>query len=182
MKAISVASLLLSIVTIACGRPSPETETQPGASTGTTSAETGTRDKAELLFVQEALAVSFDGDTITLTGVKPQVLFFTDRPERLAGYLTIDEFLSAVSEGPDSFANDPPIATLASLEGNEFVDVVLELTQRPRYEDDNLVFKVSVIEGEPPLAGGHSAIFIDTVGRPLSPGSVAGAHRRHRRR
>ncbi len=182
MKRAALACLILSSIAIACAQPSPETDGQPSESADTQSADTGGQGKAELLFVQESQGVSFDGDTMTMTGVKPQVLFFTDRPERLAGYLTIDEFLSAVSEGPDSFADDPPNATLASLEGDEFVDVVLELTHRPRYENDNLVFKVDVIEGELPLTGGPSALFIDTLGRPLSPGSVAGAHRRHRRR
>ena len=176
------ACLILSLATLACSQPAPESDGQPTASDETQTAENGGREQAELLFVQESQGVSIDGETMTMTGVKPEVLFFTDRPERLAGYLTIDEFLSAVSAGPDSFAKDPPNATLASLEGDEFVDVVLELTQRPRYEDDNLIFKIEVIEGETPLTGGPSALFIDTIGRPLSPDSVAGAHRRHRRR
>ena len=34
--------------------------------------------------------------------VKPSILFFTDRPERVAGYWTLDEFLNEVSTGPDS--------------------------------------------------------------------------------
>jgi hypothetical protein len=182
MKRIPLACLLTSIVLISCAQPAPESDAQPGAGDETQPAETGAQEKAELLFVQESQGVTIDGETMTMTGVKPQVLFFTDRPQRLAGYLTIDEFLSAVSEGPDSFAKDPPNATLASLEGDEFVDIVLELTQRPRYEDDKLVFKIEVIQGEIPLTGGPSALFIDTIGRPLTPGSVAGAHRRHRRR
>ena len=182
MNRTAIACLLLSTVVIACAQPAPEIDAQPGASTDGQPAETGSQVKAELLFVQESQGVTIEGETMTMTRVKPHVLFFTDRPERLAGYLTIDEFLSAVSEGPDSFAKDPPNATLASLEGDEFVDVVLELTQRPRYEDDNLVFKIEVIQGEIPLTGGPSALFIDTIGRPLSPDSVAGAHRRHRRR
>lgn len=182
MKRAALACLILSSIAIACAQPSTETDAQPGASTDTKPGESGGQEKAELLFVQESQGVIVDGGTMIMIGVQPQVLFFTDRPERLAGYLTIDEFLSAVSQGPDSFADDPPNATLASLEGDEFVDVVLELTHRPRYENDNLVFKVDVIEGELPLTGGPSALFIDTLGRPLSPGSVAGAHRRHRRR
>jgi hypothetical protein len=182
MKRATLACLILSIVAFACAQPAPESDARPGATTDDQPAESGDQEKAELLFVQESRGVTIEGETMTMTGVKPQVLFFTDRPERLAGYLSIDEFLSAVSEGPDSFANDPPNATLASLEGDEFVDVVLELTQRPRYEDDNLVFKIEVIQGETPLTGGPSALFIDTIGRPLTPGSVAGAHRRHRHR
>jgi hypothetical protein len=47
----------------------------------------------------------------------------------------------------------------------------------------NLVFpNVDVIQGELPAEGGASAFFIDVIGRPMSPGSVAGVHRRHRRR
>jgi hypothetical protein len=41
---------------------------------------------------------------------------------------------------------------------------------------------VKVINGEPPTGGKTAVLFIDTIGRPMSPGSVAGAHRRHRRR
>jgi hypothetical protein len=182
MKRATLACLILFSIAIACAQPPPETDAQPGANTDSQPGETGNQEKASLLFVQESQGVTVDGEMMTMTGVQPVVLFFTDRPEHLAGYLTIDEFLSAVSEGPDSFANDPPNATLASLEGDEFVDVILELTQRPRYEDENLVFRVTVIEGELPVTGGPSALFIDTIGRPLSPGSVAGAYRRHRRR
>jgi len=69
-----------------------------------------------------------------------------------------------------------------SLEGDEFVDVVLELVDEPVLTDGNLAFNVSIIEGLPPDAVGRSALFIDTIGRPMSPGSVAGVHRRHRRR
>jgi len=38
------------------------------------------------------------------------------------------------------------------------------------------------IQGDPMAHGGLSALFIDVVGRPLTPGSLAGVHRRHRRR
>jgi hypothetical protein len=70
-----------------------------------------------------------------------------------------------------------------SLEGDEFVDVVLVLVEKPRHENGVLVYpKVRVIGGDPPATGGAAALFIDTIGRPMSPGSVAGVHRRHRRR
>ena len=41
---------------------------------------------------------------------------------------------------------------------------------------------VKLILGEPPAEGVRAVLFIDTVGRPMSPTSVAGVHRRHRRR
>lgn len=182
MKQAALACLLVSIAALACGRPAPEGDGQPTAGSEAQPVETGAQEKAKLLFVPESQGVATEGETLTMTGVESLVLFFTDRPERLAGYLGIDEFLSAVSEGPASFAENPPHATLSSLAGNEFADVVLELKQRPRYEDDNLVFRVDVIGGELPLTGGPSALFIDTRGRPLDPESVVGAHRRHRPR
>jgi hypothetical protein len=172
-----VACLMLLMVVIGCGQ-----QASTGSASAPTAAASGETIEAELLFVQEAEGVSFEGDTLTLIGVRPHVLFFTDRPQRVAGYLAFDEFLAEVSTGPDSFAADPPNATLVSLEGDEFVDVVLELVDEPVLMDGNLAFNVSIIEGLPPDAAGRSALFIDTVGRPMSPGSVAGVHRRHRRR
>ena len=172
-----LAFLLLLIAVVSCGQ-----QAATGPAPAQTAAESGGTVEAELLFVQEAEGVTFEGDTLTLVGVRPQVLFFTDRPQRVAGYLAFDEFLAEVSTGPDSFAADPPNATLVSLEGDECVDVVLELVDEPVLTDGNLVFNVSIIEGLPPGAAGRSALFIDTIGRPMSPGSVAGVHRRHRRR
>jgi hypothetical protein len=43
------------------------------------------------------------------------------------------------------------------------------------------MFSFSILDGEMPAEGGPSALFIDVIGRPLSPVSVAGMHRRDRR-
>ena len=65
----------------------------------------------------------------------------------------------------------------------DFSNIVLELAEMPRLEDGDFIFpKVRIIQGEPPAVGGAAALFIDVIGRPMSPGSVAGVHRRHRRR
>jgi hypothetical protein len=157
MSKLFLGSLVLSVALIGCGQPQHDSSSS--------SAETSHPDQAELLFVQEAQGIAFDGDTLTMKDVKPSILFFTDRPERVAGYWTLDEFMNEVSTGPDSFADDPPNATLVSLEDGDFIFP-----------------KVRIIEGEPPAVGGAAALFIDVIGRPMSPGSVAGVHRRHRRR
>jgi hypothetical protein len=69
------------------------------------------------------------------------------------------------------------------LDGDKLDEIVLELSAKPRMEGDDMVFSsVKLIQGEPPAQGGTAVLFIDTIGRPLSPGSVAGVHRRHRRR
>ncbi|MEO1887414.1 MAG: hypothetical protein ABGX72_08610 [Methyloprofundus sp.] len=73
---------------------------------------------------------------------------------RMAGNLTVKEFLDSVSTEPGSFKDNPPNAALSVVNGEQIIDIVLELT----------------------------SLFIDIVGRPMSPGSVAGVHRRDRRR
>ncbi len=137
----------------------------------------------EFLFVQEAEDVRFEGDRMTLVNPNPKTLFFADRPDDIAGYLSFNQFIKLVTEGPDNFKEDPPNATLVVMGGEEFVNVVLKLSEKPRLEGTNLVFpSIQLIQGEAPAKGGKVALFIDTVGHPASPGSIAGVHRRDKRR
>ena len=69
--------------------------------------------QVELLFVQNAAAVVFENGTLTLKGVSPAVIFFSDRPQRVAGHVTLPRFLDAWDEGKESFAEDPPNAALS---------------------------------------------------------------------
>ena len=68
--------------------------------------------------------------------------------------------------------------------GEDTIDqVVVKLTGRPVVEGNNMIYpSLEVIEGQLPAQGGANTLFIDVIGRPLSPTSVAGVHRRHRRR
>ena len=91
--------------------------------------------------------------------------------------------MKLVGEGSDSFKDDPPNATLVVFGGDDTAEVVMELSTPPRLDGNNMVFpSIYIIEGDLPSTGGASALFIDTIGRPLSPVSVAGVHRRKRRR
>lgn len=47
---------------------------------------------------------------------------------------------------------------------------------------NKLTCTVSVLDGKLPASGDASSLFIDVIGRPLTPVSVAGARRRTRRR
>ncbi len=137
----------------------------------------------EMLFVQESFGMRSDGRSLTLVDADPYTLWFANRPQELAGYLAFEEFINLVTTGPDNFEEDPPNATLVILGGDELINVVMAVSDKPSMEDGNIIFPtINVIEGELPAEGGASAFFIDVIGRPLSPGSVAGVHRRHRRR
>jgi len=140
----------------------------------------------ELLFVQNARAVEMDEakGTLTLKGVSPTTLFFSDRPVRIAGhYLTRDEFLPLWDEGKDSFLKDPPNGTLSVFEtaDADLVDVVVKL-QNPRMDGDDLIYDITLISGELPKSGGPAALFIDIIGMPWTPLSYAGVARRWTRR
>jgi hypothetical protein len=63
----------------------------------------------------------------------------------------------------------------------KITDVVVTLLN-PRLDGQNLTYDVRILDGDMPASGGESSLFIDPVGRPMSPGSVAGVHRRERRR
>ena len=110
----------------------------------------------QLLFVQNAKAVVFDKGTLTLKGVSPMTLFFSDRPVRIAGHFhTKDEFVPLWDEGKDSFLKDPPNATVSIYEkGKEqLVDVVVKLS-KPRLKGEDLTYDIKVIEGKVPKKGG----------------------------
>jgi len=49
-------------------------------------------------------------------------------------------------------------------------------------EDGTLIYDVEVLKGNATAVGEVSAVFIDVIGRPLTPLSVAGSRRRARRR
>lgn len=75
----------------------------------------------------------------------------------------------------------PPNGTLSVFTEDEIVDIVLTL-KNPRMTDGNLTYDIAVLEQDTPIPSGPASLFIDPIGRPLSPGSVAGVRRRTRRR
>ena len=135
----------------------------------------------ELLFVQSARAANLSNGVLTLSDVHGATLFFTDRPERIAGHEPTEDFVANWGAGEDSFADNPPNATLSILTDPEPQEIVVVL-KNPRLAKDTLAYDVEVLDGNKSASGGASSLFIDTLGRPMSPGSVAGVHRRERRR
>ena len=127
------------------------------------------KQKVELLFVQNSRGVAIDKDkgTLTLKGVSPTTLWFSDRPVRMAGHFNMKEYLATWEEGKDSFSADPPNATLSVFEQgqDELLDVVVKL-QNPRLQGDDLTYDITLIDKEGPLPkkGGPASLFIDIFG------------------
>lgn len=119
--------------------------------------------KVELLFVQNATSGSFDGKTLTLKSVGP-TLYFSDRPERITGQLRTSEFVGHWTKGADSFASNPPNATLSVFGAKEVNSSVVVLTN-PKLDGNTLSYTVKILEGKPPASFKESSLFIDIFGR-----------------
>ncbi len=137
----------------------------------------------QLLFVQNAKDVVIKNGRLTLIGVSPTTIFFSDRPYRIAGHMHTQDFVLEWQNNicKESFRANPPNATLSIIADEEIVDVVVEL-KNPFLTNGALVYDVGVLEQDKPIPSGPVSLFIDPVGKPLTPGSVAGVRRRTRRR
>ena len=137
----------------------------------------------QLLFVQNAIDVVMRKDRLTLIGVNPTTIFFSDRPKRIAGHMSTEEFVLDWQKetGKESFKANPPNAALSVFGEDEIVDAVVTL-KNPRLSGGALIYDIDLLEDEGQIPAGPASLFIDPLGRPLSPTSAAGVHRRHRRR
>ena len=121
----------------------------------------------QLMFVQLADDLKADGKTLRLVNVGQQTLYFSDRPVRIAGHLTMPAYLSewTAAEGPDNFGSNPPNATLSVYERghNENTLTVVKISH-PVVDGKDLVYSYQLIEGTMPKAGGATALFIDWIG------------------
>ncbi|HET7804273.1 MAG TPA: hypothetical protein VFL53_08525 [Pseudolabrys sp.] len=131
------------------------------------------------LIVLNARGASLQGGKLVLSGIAPNSIIFADRPVRAAGHDTTAHVVEDWDKGSDNFSKDPPNATISSFtkDGSGVKDAVVVL-KSPKLDGDKLVFDVDVLEGDLNGADGAAALFIDIIGRPLTPMSFAGVGRR----
>jgi hypothetical protein len=132
------------------------------------------------LIVMNAAGATLEGSTLTLKGIAPNSIVFADRPVRAAGHSLTSVLLDEWNpDYPDSFAADPPNATVSVFgeTDDQVYDAVVTL-RNPQMQGADLAFDVDVLEGSLAGASGPAAVFIDIIGRPLTPLSYAGVARR----
>jgi hypothetical protein len=172
-----VSSLFSSAAAIAQSAPTPASGPQPALKM----IGVPTSAKPEMvpsLIVMNSRGATLQGDKLTLTGVSPNSIVFADRPVRAAGHALTTDLLDEWKSG-DSFGKDPPNATVSALSKDSSTnrDAVVVL-KTPKLDGDKLTFDVQVLEGNLNGADGPAAVFIDIIGRPLTPMSFAGVGRR----
>ena len=89
------------------------------------------------------------------------VIWFSDRPERKAGYKDIKDFLKAWDKGKDSFEKDPPNAVLI-IGNSEPIVVELILVS---WDENRATFEIKIIEGEISDKSGPVTLFVDKLAK-----------------
>lgn len=92
----------------------------------------------------------------------PLVVYFSDRPHRVAGMLSLEVFAQGWDKGPGSFRADPPNATL-SIKGEDGVDKVIVELGNPNVdvEKASITFDTRVLDGDMPGSFGKSTLFVE---------------------
>jgi hypothetical protein len=123
--------------------------------------------KIQLMFVQTADDFKADGQTLRLMNVGQQTLYFSDRPVRIAGHLTMRAYMDEwkAGEGPDNFGANPQNATLSVYESGRKDNTlcVVEISH-PVIDGKDLVYQYKLINSAMPKGGGATALFIDWIG------------------
>lgn len=134
-------------------------------------AGTSVKQKASFLFVLRAekgsIIKTTEGYEIILHEMDPKVLYFSDRPVRKAGLLSLANFMKNWGKGGDSFDKDPPNASLthadfATDKDGVSQDIAVELSHPVAISDDAWKFKVKALDGKMSIGDYHGIVlFID---------------------
>lgn len=119
----------------------------------------------EFLYVVNAPQATVTADTLTLN--HPQVTFFTDRPVRDAGAMSIAAFLKLWDKGANSFAKDNPNAAfVAKTPSSNIAKKTFVELSHPHYnaQRQQLTFRIKSVDKNYPIVKGQfteSALFVD---------------------
>jgi hypothetical protein len=157
----------------------------PSSSTGANQSEPG------ILFVQESpsgyLVPAADGTyQLTLLKVYPYTTFFSDKPEHLAKFYPMNDYLGGVN-----WSVEPP-AAISRPDAKESEDILIITLSNPRYDNakNELIYTVAVtadyngnglkelaVKSDPALPEelGRVVLFIDSVSMSRSDATVCAA-------
>lgn len=154
MKQFIAAAILLAAL------PLGAANAQTAATTGVGNTNAESMPAANWMFVQTGKSFTSDGKTLTIRGVAPQTLMFSDRPERMTGDVGTDRFVSYWTSGKDDFEKDPPNATVSATVNGKTDLAVVEL-KNPRLSGDSLTYDIRPLGGTLADTGQQVSVFID---------------------
>ncbi len=179
MNSLTRLAVSLSLIGLTCSLPITAMATTDAQATAKISK--ATKQTASFLFVLRAdtgvIAKTDGGYTLTLKGMDDKVLYFSDRPVRKAGFITMTQFMNNWAKGKDSFQADPPNAAIvhAALKTNEkgFAEAIVVERINPMESPDGWVFHLKDLQGRISIGdydgisvfidSGHLALFHEPV-------------------
>ena len=133
---------------------------------------------AEWLFVHTAQTAEMTSDTTLVMPVTRDIFAFTDRPNRMHGYMKAHQFVTLWDEGEgDTFKADPPNAVLTWVDGDEMKEAEVLITNAKVVGDGYgtaVQYSVKLEDGETPEGNiGPASLFTDGLTSVLSDGALA---------
>ena len=126
---------------------------------------------AEWLFVHTAQTAEMTSDTTLVMPATRDIFAFTDRPNRMHGYMNAHEFVSLWDEGEgDTFKADPPNAVLTWVDGDEMKEAeVLILSAETVSHGRAIAYEVKLEAGDTPAGKFiRGSLFVDDwAGNPV---------------
>ena len=123
---------------------------------------------AEWLFVHTAQTAEMTSPTTLVMPATRDIFAFTDRPNRMHGYMNAHEFVSLWDEGEgDTFKADPPNAVLTWVDGDEMKEAeVLIIGAETVSHGREIAYEVKLEAGSTPVGKmGSASFFVDPKGR-----------------
>ena len=122
---------------------------------------------AEWLFVHTAQTAEMTSATTLVMPVTRDIFAFTDRPNRMHGYMNAHEFVSLWDEGEgDTFKADPPNAVLTWVDGDEMKEVEVRIISALTVSNGReIAYEVILDAGQAPAGKfGFASFFVDNAG------------------
>ena len=119
---------------------------------------------AEWLFVHTAETAEMTSATTLVMPVTRDIFAFTNRPNRMHGYMNAHEFVSLWDEGEgDTFKADPPNAVLTWVDGDEMKEVEVRIISALTVSHGReIAYEVILDAGQAPAGKlGFASLFVD---------------------
>ena len=127
-----------------------------------------TKTNIKYFFIATGQAGSITENTLTINNINEKLVYFSDRPNRIAGKIKFDKFMEIWDKGNDSFKYDPPNAGISvKIKGEDKIGVI-ELLE-PILIDNKITFKIKKLDFD--FVGDFESIVI-FVDSNLAQGSI----------
>lgn len=116
----------------------------------------------QLLFIQNAKSASFDGKILTIFQSDKNIIYFSDRPYRIAGKIKAQQFSKIWNSNKNnSFKKDNPNAAISFYQKNGEAGILTAKLSNFRNTESNVYYDMKILSGKMPKEVREIVIVID---------------------